>query len=201
MKLAIADPPYPPIFGERFDTAGGEGRLTVRSRARRWYGDGTRAKTDSAPADFHPDAGRWDDISEHRRLMEQLLDEYDGWAIATTPDGLGAYHPLPVSAHVAAWVRPNGMPGGGRLVSRWEPVIVFVPDARRNREQLRIPDVLTAAAPRRGFAGAKPPEWTRWVLAMLGYAPGADTVTDVFPGSGAVSAAADGLLPIEGFTG
>lgn len=199
MKLAIADPPYPPIFAERFDTADDGGRLTVRSRARRWYGDGTRAKSDSAPADFHPDAGRWDDVTEHRRLMEQLLDEYDGWAIATAPDGLGAYHPLPVSAHVAAWVRPNGMPSGGRLLSRREPVIVFVPESRRRGEQLRIPDVLTAAAPRRGFAGAKPAEWTRWVLAMLGYAPGADTVADIFTGSGAVAAAADGLLPIEEF--
>jgi hypothetical protein len=128
--------------------------------------------------------------------MERLIDEYDGWAIATTPDGLGAYHPLPVSAHVAAWVRPNAMPGGQRIMSRWEPVIVFVPEARRGREQLRVADVLTAAAPRRGFAGAKPAEWTRWVLDMLGYAPGEDTVTDLFPGSGAVAAAIDGMLPL-----
>ena len=129
--------------------------------------------------------------------MEHLIDEYDGWAIATTPDGLGAYHPLLVSARVGAWVRPNAMPGGGRIIPRWEPVIVFVPEDRRGAEQLRVPDVLTAAAPRRGFAGAKPAEWTRWVLAMLGYAPGADTVHDVFPGSGAVGAAVDGMLPIE----
>lgn len=196
MKLAIADPPYPPIFAERFDTAGGEPRLVTRSRARRWYGDGTRALTDSAPADFHPDAGKWDEIRAHRELIERLMDEYDGWAIATTPDGLGAYHPLPVSARVAAWVRPNAMPGGQRLISRWEPVIVFIPEARRGREQLRVADVLTAAAPRRGFAGAKPPEWTRWVLDMLGYAPGEDSVEDLFPGTGAVTDAVDGMLPI-----
>lgn len=196
MRLAIADPPYPPLFGERFDTAGGEPRLTMRSRARRWYGDGTRGRTDSAPADFHPDAGKWDDLKEHRRLIEHLMAEYDGWAIATTPDGLGAYQPLPVSAHVAAWVRPNGMPGGRRIISRWEPVIVFVPEARRGREQLRVSDVLVAAAPRKGFAGAKPPEWTRWVLDMLGYAPGEDELIDIFPGSGGVTHAADGMLPL-----
>lgn len=198
MRLAIADPPYPPLFSERFDTTDGSPRLTTRSRARRWYGDGTRAKTDSPPADFHPEAGRWDDLDEHHQLMQRLIDEFDGWAIATTPDGLGAYHPLPVSARIAAWVRPNGMPGGQRIISRWEPVIVFVPEARRNREQLRVADVLTVAAPRRGFVGAKPPEWTRWVLDMLGYAPGEDTIDDIFPGSGAVAAAADGMLPIEG---
>lgn len=196
MKLAIADPPYPPLFGERFDTADGSPRLTVRSRARRWYGDGTRAHSDSPPADFHPNAGRWDDLSEHRRLLKRLTDEFDGWAIATTPDGLGAYHPLPVSARVMAWVRPNGMPGGQALMSRWEPVIVFVPEGRRARAGERVSDVLVAAAPRKGFAGAKPAEWTRWVLAALGYAPGEDELVDLFPGSGSVADAADGLLPL-----
>lgn len=199
MKLAIADPPYPPQFAERADTAAGPPRVTMRSRALRWYGDGPRAATDTPPADFHPDAGRWDDLSEHRRLMLELIENYDGWAIATTPDGLGAYGPLPISARIMAWVRPNGMPGGSRLVfSRWEPVIVFVPESRRHRDEgMRVSDVLVAAAPRIGFAGAKPAEWTRWVLDALGYAPGADTVTDIFPGSGSVSAAADGMLALE----
>lgn len=103
--------------------------------------------------------------------------------------------PPPVSARVGAWGRPNAMPGGGHIIARWEPVIVFVPEDRRGAKQLRVPDALTAAAPRRGFTGAKPAAWTRWVLAVLGYAPGADTVHDVFPDSGAVSEALDGLLP------
>lgn len=203
MRLAIADPPYPPIFTERFDTADGRARLTVRSRARRWYGDGTRGRTDTPPADFHPDAGRWDRLAEHRALIEHLTAEYDGWALATTPDGLVAYQPLPVSARVGAWVRPNGMPGGQRVLSRWEPVIVFVPEGRRARAQELVSDVLIAAAPRQGFAGQKPPEWTRWVLAMLGYAPGEDTIADLFPGSGGVALAADGMLefPVDGVLG
>ncbi|WP_417561860.1 hypothetical protein [Microbacterium sp.] len=196
MKLAIADPPYPPIFSERFDAAGGASRVVTRSRATRWYGDGTRGRHDPAPADFHPEAGRWDDLTEHRRLLERLCDEFDGWAIATTPDGLGAYHPLPVSARVLSWVRPNGMPGGGRLISRWEPVIVFIPAARRARTSgMIVPDTLIEAAPRIGFAGAKPVQWTRWVLDVLGYDPGSDSVTDLFPGSGNVASAIDGMLP------
>jgi hypothetical protein len=90
------------------------------------------------------------------------------------------------------------MPGGLRLISKWEPVIVFVPESRRGREQLRVTDVLIAAGPRKGFAGAKPGAWTRWVLDMLGYAPGEDELVDLFPGSGGVTAAADGMLPIGG---
>lgn len=189
MRLAIADPPYPPMYAERRDRPTGPLRLTSRSRAVRWYG-GT-----AGSSDHHPRAADWDDLNTHRQLMLELLDEFDGWAIATTPDGLGAYHPLPVSARVMAWHRPTAMPGGSRLASRWEPVIVFMPESRRDRAAGdRVSDVLTANVSRSGFIGAKPPEWTRWVLAALGYEPGEDEVVDIFPGSGAVAAAADGML-------
>ena len=195
MRLAIADPPYPPLFGERHDTADGVPRLTTRSRALRWYGDGPRSATDSAPADFHPEAAAWDDLGEHRALLLRLVDEFDGWAIATTPDGLQAYFPLPVSARILAWHKPNGIPGAGHILSRWEPVIVFTPEGRRSRtDGPQVSDVLTARPPAQGFAGAKPAEWTRWVLAALGYDPAADELVDLFPGSGAVAAAADGML-------
>lgn len=195
MRLAIADPPYPPLLSLRHDLADGSARLTSRSRARRWYGDGPRAASDSPRADFHPAAGDWDDPATHRALLAQLAADFDGWAIATTPDGLGTYHPLPVGARIMAWHRPNALPGGSRLLSRWEPVIVAVPPERRGRHGgPRVSDVLSTGAPRIGFAGAKPPEWTRWVLAALGYDPAADTVTDLFPGSGSVALAADGML-------
>lgn len=54
MRLCIADPPYPPRLATRYDVPGG--RLVSRSRARRYYGDGTRAQGER-PADFHPAAG------------------------------------------------------------------------------------------------------------------------------------------------
>lgn len=205
MKLAIADPPYPPLFRERFDIAGGGSRVTARSRATRWYGDGPRSKTDAPRADIHPEASKWDEISAHRELLLHLVENYDGWAIATTPDGLGAYHPLPVNAQIMAWHRPTAMPGGGRLIERWEPVIVFIPEERRTRASMRVSNVLTANAPSargtaRSFVGAKPPEWTRWVLDALGYDPEVDELDDLFPGSGAVTAAADGMLSIHGRT-
>lgn len=195
MRLAIADPPYPPLLAERYDLADGGPRVTSRSRARRWYGDGPRGHSDSAPADFHPEAGEWDRPERHRALLEQLVAEFDGWAIATTPDGLGFYGPLPVGARIMAWHKPTAMPGGQRLISRWEPVIVWIPPERRGRDAgERVSDVLVCNAPRASFVGAKPAAWTRWVLAALGYDPAVDEITDLFPGSGAVSAAADGML-------
>lgn len=195
MRLAIADPPYPPLFRERFDLAGGASRVTARSRARRWYGDGPRGHSDSPRADLHPNAGMWDDLDAHRELLLLLVEQYDGWAIATTPDGLGAYHPLPINAQVMAWHKPTAMPGGGRLIERWEPVIVYIPEQRRTRASGRVSNVLTATAPssRHGgqsFVGSKPEAWTHWVLDALGYDPEVDELDDLFPGSGAVTAAA-----------
>lgn len=178
MKLVIADPPYPPFVG-----SGGR-----KNRASRWYGTGQRSRTDR-PADNHPDAHLWDDPAMHRALLEQLTVEADGWAIATSPDGLAAYGKLPTAAHLMAWIKPNATPGSGRLRSMWEVVILYPPIGRRsNRGGVgAMPDVLTAMAPRRGFHGAKPPEWTQWVLQALSYDPETDIVIDMFPGSGAVS--------------
>lgn len=190
MRLAIADPPYPPHYAERHDTADGQPRVTSRSRATRYYGDGTRSAKE-VPADHHPDAGAWDDPARHRRLLEELLADYDGWAIATTADGLDHYRPLPIAARLLVWHKPTATPTSHRIASRWEPVIVYPPIGRRARDELgQIPDVLTAPVERIGFAGAKPARWTRWVLDCLGYDPDVDELVDVFPGSGSVAAAA-----------
>lgn len=194
MRLAIADPPYPPIFRERFDLAGGASRVTMRSRSTRWYGEGPRSSTDSPRADLHDDAARWDDLSEHRALLLHLVENFDGWALATTPDGLGAYHPLPINAHIMAWHKPTAMPGGGRLIENWEPIVVYIPEGRRSRAGGQVSNVITANAPssrygRPSFVGSKPEAWTHRVLSALGYDPDADEVVDLFPGSGAVSRA------------
>lgn len=180
MKLAIADPPYPPQT-----SSGG-----TRGRASRWYGD--RAHTlgpGSYAADNHPDAAEWDDPARHRQLIEQLLDEYDGFAIATTPDGIDAYLPLPAPAKRMAWVRPNAMPGPSRVHSLWEAVILYPPLGRRTSRGGvgTVPNVLVAPKENTGFAGTKPASWTRWVLDAMSYDPTVDEVVDLFRGSGAVS--------------
>jgi hypothetical protein len=176
MRLAYADPPYPPA-------------RDGKNRASRWYGDAPLSSTD-VPADFHVDAKEWDDPLRHRQLAEALLRDFDGWAIATTPDGIRFYEPLPGPVKVCAWVRPNVLPSPSRIRSMWEAVLVFPPEGRRNSRNGvgTVDNVLTCAAPRIGFAGAKPAEYVEWVLALIGYEPEKDEVVDVFPGSGSVSA-------------
>lgn len=179
MKLVIADPPYPPFVG-----SGG-----TKNRASRWYGTGQRSKKDR-PSDHHPDATDWDNSETHRQLMRDLMRDSDGWAIATSPNGLEVYRPLPIECRVMIWCKPNAQPGSHRILNKWEPVIVFAPVGRRsNRGGIgAISDVLIANAPRRGFIGSKPQEWTNWVLAALSHQEG-DVAIDMFPGSGAITEA------------
>jgi len=160
---------------------------------------GYRGRNGRKP-DYHPEAKLWDDPATHVALVARLAADFDGWAVAghatTTALLLSA---APEGAQLAIWGRPNAIPGGGRVVNSWEPVVIFVPRARRDRAAgMRVRDMLVAPVRRQGFLGSKPPEWTRWVLDMLGYDPAGDELVDVFAGSGAVAAAADGMLALAG---
>ncbi len=186
MRLAIADPPY---FG----------------RAAVWYGDamtpsqtgknrgGTANISGPKPSDFHPDAAEWDTVAAHSALVHRLIADYDGWAIAMAHDNLRTYLPLipaAVPIRIGIWRKPQNMPSGARVINTWEPVIVRIPEGRRASTGAVIfpPDSISVGRLNSGFVGAKPPQWTRWVLDMLGYQDD-DTVDDLFPGSGAVSLA------------
>jgi len=180
VRLAIADPPYPPFIG-----SGGK-----KNRASRWYGEGQRSASDR-PSDNHPAAADWDDPARHRALLAELLEDFDGFALATSPDGIAAYGVLPPEVRLMAWIKPNAQPGAHRLRSLWEPVILLAPAGRRSNRGGRgaMPDVLTANAPRRGFIGSKPGAWTHWVLSAMSYDPATDVVVDLFAGSGGVGEA------------
>lgn len=185
MRLAIADPPYPPIRAAH--------PRNDKPRASFWYGDSMQSSgRDAQRADDHPDAREWDEPARHRALMLQLESEFDGWAIATAHDGLPAYGELPRGARVAIWHKTNSIGTAARVQNVWEPVIIRPPITRLSSKLMggSIPDLMSAAAPRVGFAGAKPPTWTRWVLDLLGYLPDEDELVDMFPGSGAIAAAA-----------
>jgi hypothetical protein len=176
MRLCIADPPY----------------LGV---AALWYGDapfhGEQRITGVNKADNHPDAHIWDDPETHRLMVEHLLAEYDGFAIAMKVASLWHYlrwvgHGPGV--HVCAWVKPTAMPTNSHPFRSWEPVLIKVPEGRRRGgREVMTRDWLHASAGGE-FAGAKPKTWTRWVLDILGYNPDTDTVDDLFHGSGAVAA-------------
>jgi hypothetical protein len=161
MRLGYADPPYP-------------------GQAWRLYRD-------------HPDyAGEVD----HAALVAEL-GGFDGWVLHTSSPALGDVLGLITAAgitgyRIGSWVKPfaafkRNIP----VAYAWEPVI-FKParpatvhrlDGLVSRDWISEPITL-----RRKLAGAKPERVAWWCFEIIGADP-ADNLVDMYPGTGAVSAA------------
>jgi hypothetical protein len=139
----------------------------------------------------HPDAARWDTLDAHRELIADL-SVYDGWALSMTSSNLHDLLPLcPRTARIAAWTKPfaafkkNVNPG-----YTWEPV-VFVNGRKRPLPEATVKDHIAASITlQRGLTGAKPEEFCRWILDLIGWRPG-DQMDDLFPGTGVMGAVVD----------
>lgn len=180
MKLAIADPPY---LGRAHRNYGPGSELIA-------FGQGDKTTHSKRPRQTttHPDADVWDKPERHRALVEQLIRDYDGWAIAMNASSLRDYlRWVPDDTRICSWHKPRSVPTGSRITPSWEPVLVFVPRARRARQTGHMVTDTHVAPDPHDFVGAKPSSWTRWVLDVLGFLDG-DEVTDLFGGSGAVTA-------------
>lgn len=144
----------------------------------------------------HPEAHIWDTIEAHADLMTDL-SYYDGWAMSASSSSLrDLAQYMPYGARVAAWVKPfavfkpNVNPGYA-----WEPVI-FKNGRKRERTEDTVRDWLSCNVTlRKGLVGAKPPQFCRWVLDLIGWQPG-DDLDDVFPGTGVMGIVA-GTTPIQ----
>lgn len=185
MRLCIADPPYLGRAAVWYGTGMGKSQLSKR--------DGGTSRTGVRPADHHPEAHLWDDISKHEELVKKLIADYDGWAIAMAHDNLRDYLPMIpkiVPIRIGIWNKTQPMPSGARVMNVYEPVIVRIPEGRRtaNGQTIFPRDSVTIARINNGFPGSKPPSWTRWVLDMMGFNQDEDTVDDLFHGSGSVGA-------------
>lgn len=142
-------------------------------------------------AEHHSDALDWNDLGEHRRLIDRLVCEYpDGWALSLTTGNLHDILPLcPKAARVGAWVKP--FCSFKKHVSpayAWEPVI-FMGGRKHEVTQPTVRDwVAESITLQRGLVGAKPRGFCRWVFQLLNARAG-DTFDDLFPGTNAVAAA------------
>jgi hypothetical protein len=137
----------------------------------------------------HPDyAGEVD----HAELAARLAG-YDGWALSTSAAALPAVLALcPPGVRVAAWHRGERAAPSWRPLSAWEPVIYaggrpVDPAAGRRADSLVLGVSPVRTRPGR-VPGAKPAAFCAWVFGLLGAGP-ADTLDDLYPGSGAVGRA------------
>jgi hypothetical protein len=145
----------------------------------------------------HPEAKIWDDPETHRALIGRLqLDYPDGWAMSASSPNLHTILPMcPPSVRIAAWVKPFcAFKKGVRPAYAWEPVI-FTGGRNKNhppppkgggqttpKDYVAVPITI-----KRGLTGAKPPQFCRWVLDLLGYDSERDTLDDLFPGTGVMT--------------
>jgi hypothetical protein len=139
----------------------------------------------------HHGGGCWDDLATHANLIDRLSAEFpDGWALSLHVPSLRQILPLcPDDVRVCSWVKPfASFKKNVRRAWTWEPVIVRggrpLPDGAET-----VRDYVAAGITlQRGFGGAKPDKFCRWLFAFLGMEPD-DEFVDLFPGSGAVTRA------------
>lgn len=152
----------------------------------------------------HPDyAGEVD----HVELLQRLDADYDGWVLhCSTPSldqilhicceyGIGPYR-------VMAWVKPFcAFKRNVSVAYAWEPVLVkyarkpIVSGRIVMRDFVEVEDpeftndcVRENITMKKGLTGAKPEKVCHWAFEMLGAQPD-DELVDLFPGTGAVTAA------------
>lgn len=139
-------------------------------------------------AKLHPEAAKWDTLEAHADLCRKLLSDYDGFVLCLTSGNLADILPLfpPKTVRVGAWVKPfcSFKPNVNPAYA-WEPVIFrsVKPEGDTVRDWVSANITL-----QRGLTGAKPRDFCRWCFDLMGAKRG-DTLDDLFPGSGAVSAA------------
>lgn len=161
MKIAYADPPYP-----------GCAHL---------YKD-------------HPDyAGEVD----HERLLQSLDLDFDGFILHTSSvaldEVLAMARRLAVrldDCRIMAWVKPfAAFKRNISVAYAWEPVIVKAARKPVVKPGLVYRDFFSEPITmQRGLTGAKPEAVCRWLFAVAGCEPD-DELADLYPGTGAVTAA------------
>jgi hypothetical protein len=133
----------------------------------------------------HPDYAGEVDTAE---LVARLEAGWpDGWALATNGQSLQAVLEVCPPVRVAIWHNTAARPPGASFGwwQTYEAVMIRGGRASLSRGRRDLLACGTGAGGR--FIGGKPAPWTRWVLGLLGAETG-DDITDLFPGSGAVTA-------------
>lgn len=145
--------------------------------------------------EHHREAMAWDDPETHKTLVARLSSNYpDGWVMCLSSPSLKTILPMcPDDARVAAWVKPFAVfkPNVNPAYA-WEPVI-FRGGRRGDRSRDTVRDWFAKEITlRKGLTGAKPADFCRWCLDLLGWEPG-DAVDDMFPGTGVMGHVVAGL--------
>ena len=125
---------------------------------------------------------------DHRELVADLEQNFDGWALSTSAKALKWVLALVQSDNIliCPWIKPLR-----RVVARGPATItefLIVSPGRRRLCRPGIPDGFIGAVARGGdsdLIGRKPINFINWMFRLLGLSP-LDEFKDLFPGSGIV---------------
>lgn len=137
----------------------------------------------------HPD---YDGEVDHRALMDRLQSEYDGWILHTHVPGLRMMerkHILPEDGiRICQWVKPfAAFKRNVPVAYAYEPVIVKAARKPVVSGRMVMRDYFEHSITlQRGLVGVKPEKVCHWLFEIVGAEP-ADTMDDLFPGTGAVT--------------
>lgn len=138
---------------------------------------------------------------DHVELINRLLTEYDGFALSASAPSI---HYINLIIHgsdsnpkrwlnkdvrIAPWVKPHcSWKPWNSVAYTWEPV--FFRTVRKKGQRPTPRDHVSVSSTRqKGTHGAKPDPFCDWILDIIGYEPGRDTIDDLYPGSGAFTKA------------
>lgn len=130
---------------------------------------------------------------DYPALVARLESEFDGWVLHTNSVSIPILaRLLPLGVRWMAWVKPfAAFKRNVSVAYAWEPVIVKTARKPVVSHRCVMRDwVAESITLKRGLTGVKPAAVCHWAFEMVGATPD-DELTDLFPGSGAVSRAWD----------
>jgi len=124
---------------------------------------------------------------DHKALIAEMCDRYDGWALSlSSPTLQQILAHCPNDVRVASWVKPFcAFKANVNPAYAWEPVI-FRGGRKRTRKMPTERDWLSCGITlKKGLSGAKPKRFCFWIFEMLGMQQ-CDELIDLYPGTGVV---------------
>lgn len=131
---------------------------------------------------------------DHVKLIHHL-STFDGWALSCSSPSLKQILPIcPDNIRIGAWIKPFcSFKVNVNPAYAWEPILFSVA-RKRGRDLPTVRDYVSASPPvftsrhRSTVHGEKPDEFCFWLFELLGMESD-DEFVDLYPGSGAVTAA------------
>lgn len=131
----------------------------------------------------------YDGEVDHAELIERIDRDYDGWVLHTGASQLKQVLALcPDDVRILAWTKGwASFKPGVSIKYAWEPVLIRGA-RKRPADDPFVRDWFMCNATTNGFVGGKPRDVCNWIFECMALLAD-DDLDDLYPGSGAVSAA------------